>query len=187
MLAAAGLGATWVFRKARVLAIFDDLDTILLMSPLQMMLVGFRWQLMAVVAVMGGLLWAAWRYLHLWRIPHRWPWGLGYSAALALMSELGVATVVSSAFMVLVGLSMPPLGGLLSGTTAEGQAGAGPAPSWGVLMLHVLAVTLLINAGKMFPAVCYRRDATFRERLALAIALFPRGEVGACVLVMSLS
>ncbi|MBD3163427.1 MAG: sodium:proton antiporter, partial [Candidatus Eisenbacteria bacterium] len=31
MLAAAGLGATWLFRKARILAIFDDLDTVLLM------------------------------------------------------------------------------------------------------------------------------------------------------------
>ena len=40
MLAAAGLSATWVFRKARVLAIFDDLDTVLLMIPLKMMIVG---------------------------------------------------------------------------------------------------------------------------------------------------
>ena len=40
MLAAAGLSATWVFRKARILAIFDDLDTILLMIPLKMLIVG---------------------------------------------------------------------------------------------------------------------------------------------------
>ncbi len=30
MLTAAGLGTTWVFRQARILAIFDDIDTILL-------------------------------------------------------------------------------------------------------------------------------------------------------------
>jgi len=35
MLAAAGLSATWIYRKARVLAIFDDLDTILLFIPLK--------------------------------------------------------------------------------------------------------------------------------------------------------
>jgi hypothetical protein len=29
MLAAVGLSATWLFRKARILAIFDDLDTVL--------------------------------------------------------------------------------------------------------------------------------------------------------------
>jgi hypothetical protein len=37
MLAAAGLGATWLFKKARILAIFDDLDTVLLMIPLKML------------------------------------------------------------------------------------------------------------------------------------------------------
>jgi hypothetical protein len=34
MLAAAGMSATWLFAKARILAIFDDLDTVLLMIPL---------------------------------------------------------------------------------------------------------------------------------------------------------
>ena len=45
MLAAAGLKASWVYKKVQVLAIFDDLDTILLMIPLQIMMVGLRWQL----------------------------------------------------------------------------------------------------------------------------------------------
>ena len=35
MLEAAGMKDTWLFRKARVLAIFDDLDTILFMLPLK--------------------------------------------------------------------------------------------------------------------------------------------------------
>ncbi len=42
MLAAAGLGATWVFAKARVLAIFDDLDTVLLMIPLSILVIGWN-------------------------------------------------------------------------------------------------------------------------------------------------
>jgi hypothetical protein len=37
------------------------------------------------------------------------------------------------------------------------------------------------------PAFCYRQQAHWRERLALAIGLWPRGEVGAGVLVISLS
>src|SRR3989338_8990078 len=49
MLAAAGLGATWLFQKARVLAIFDDLDTVLFMIPLQMLVVGFKPELLTVV------------------------------------------------------------------------------------------------------------------------------------------
>jgi Kef-type K+ transport system membrane component KefB len=58
---------------------------------------------------------------------------------------------------------------------------------WGLIALHVLIVTLLSNLGKMFPAFCYRREADWRERLAVAVAMFPRGEVGAGVLVISLS
>lgn len=54
-----------------------------------------------------------------------------------------------------------------------------------MLIVHVLAVTLLANLGKMFPAFCYRREATGKERLALAIGMWPRGEVGTGVLVVS--
>jgi Kef-type K+ transport system membrane component KefB len=68
MLAAAGLSATWLFRKARVLAIFDDLDTVLLMIPLKMLIVGARWQLAAIVLIMAVLLWIAWRWLHVVQI-----------------------------------------------------------------------------------------------------------------------
>lgn len=53
--------------------------------------------------------------------------------------------------------------------------------------MHVLVITILSNLGKMFPAFCYRREAHWRERLAVAIGMWPRGEVGAGVLVISLS
>jgi Kef-type K+ transport system membrane component KefB len=229
MLAAAGLAATWVFRKARVLAIFDDLDTILLMIPLKMMMVGMKWQLAVIVLAIVALLWLAWRYLHAVRLPVSWPWVMLYAGILTGIceaiylssklvdemvpvhlevllpafvlgcmlarpaehdphvddareghqegpespSEQRVATIVSAFFMVLVGLSMPAI-------PREGI-------TWEVLLLHVLLVTVLSNAGKMFPTFCYRREATLRERLALSIGMFPRGEVGAGVLVVSLS
>jgi hypothetical protein len=38
----------------------------------------------------------------------------------------------------------------------------------------------------MVPALCYRHEASWRERVALAIGMWPRGEVGAGVLVVSL-
>ena len=41
--------------------------------------------------------------------------------------------------------------------------------------------------GKMVPALSYRQQARWRERLALAITMWPRGEVGAGILVISLS
>lgn len=228
MLAATGLSATWYYRKIRVLAIFDDLDTVLLMIPLKMLIVGLRWQLGVIVVIMVVLLWLAWKYLHRVRIPIAWPWVLGYAAGIALISEviytaskaisdvvpihievllpafvLGcmmarpaghdphaddareghqdgpespheqrVATVISAAFMVLVGLSMPPID----------LAGG----SWQWITVHVLIITVLANIGKMFPLFVYRKEAHWKERLAICVGMWPRGEVGAGVLIISL-
>lgn len=61
MLAAAGLKASWVYKKVQVLAIFDDLDTILLMIPLQIMMVGLHWQLGVIIIVVTFLLIFGWR------------------------------------------------------------------------------------------------------------------------------
>lgn len=251
MLAAAGLSATWVFRKARILAIFDDLDTVLLMIPLKMAMVGPRWQLAVIIVLMAAMLWMAWRYLHVVPMPITWPWVLSYAFLIAAVSEgihrgskifddsvtvhievllpafvIGcmmarppghdphvddpreghqegpespqeqkVASIVSACFMVLVGLSMPVFIGpaALEALTEETHKIAGallaatPALTVGQMALHVLVVTVLANIGKMFCALCYRREATWRERLAVAIGLWPRGEVGAGVLVLSLS
>ncbi len=232
MLAAAGLSATWVFRKARVLAIFDDLDTVLLMIPLKMMIVGLRWQMAVIVAIMAVQLWLAWRLFRSLRWSVRWPAVMTYSAVIVAVSEaiyqgsklvddvvpihievllpafvLGcmlayppgsdphrddareghqegpedvieqkVSSLISGVFMVLVGLSMPALATIMSGN----------GPGWGSIALHVIAVTLLANLGKMFPTLVYRREATWRERLAVSIGMWPRGEVGAGVLILSL-
>lgn len=229
MLAAGGLAATWVFRKARILAIFDDLDTILLMIPLKILMVGMKWQLLVIVLVIMGLLWLAWHYLHTWRLPVNWPWMMLYASvitgvceAIYLMSQLidevvpvhlevllpafvlgcllarpiehdphrttevqgsleeikasteqVVASIIAAIFMLLVGLSMPVI--------------PHDDINWSLIAGHVALITLLSNLGKMFPLLCYRQEATLRERLALSIAMFPRGEVGAGVLVVSMS
>jgi len=236
MLAAAGLSATWVFRKARVLAIFDDLDTVLLMIPLKMLMVGLAWQLGLVVVFMALLVWLAWQFLHRWAIPVTWPWVLiyavivvagcevvyqgskmidrtlpihlevllpafvlgcvmkrpagqdphcdaereGHQAGPESHSEQRAATIISAVFMVLVGLSMP----VIFGATA---AARGPQLPWTEILKHVAVITVIINLGKMFPVFCYRREAHWRERLAVAIGMWPRGEVGAGVLAVSLS
>lgn len=234
MLAAAGLGATWLFRKARVLAIFDDLNTILLLIPLKAIMIGLKWQLLVVAVITIGLLWLAWRYLDTLRWRITWPYVLTYAVAIVLLAELiylgskqidpaepihievllpafalgcvlrpppgqdphrddavegheigpesareqHVSTIVSACFMVLVGLSMPAV---------SAAGGRYPFPGWGVIAFHVVMVTLLSNIGKMFPAFCYRREAPLKHRLALAVGMFPRGEVGAGVLVIALS
>lgn len=222
MLAAAGLASTWLFRKVQVLAIFDDLDTILLMIPLKIMLVGPKPELWAVVAVIVVLLWAAYRYLH--RL--KWPTGRGWVFVYGIvLTGLCVAVekiwhihievllpafalgcilynphdpssdknhahehafiepesrgwmrfdrLVKCAFMFLVGCSLPKIS--FAGVPA-GQA-----------VLHVVLLTLLANIGKCFPLFCYKSEATFRQRLAVCVAMFPRGEVGAGVLLVAIS
>ena len=74
--------------------------------------------------------------------------------------------------MVLVGLSIPQI----QHDTLD----------WGLIASHVAFVTILSNLGKMFPFFCNRKEATIRERLALSIGMFPRGEIGAGVLVVSM-
>jgi Kef-type K+ transport system membrane component KefB len=237
MLAAAGLSGTWLFKKARVLAIFDDLDTVLLMIPLTMLMVGVAWQMGVVVLLMVVLIWLAWRYLHSWNIPATWPWVLGYATAIVAISEIlyiasklvdqqipihieillpafvlgtimkhpegtdphsddareghqegledpheqKVAGIISAIFIFLVGMNMPQIFGV------ESDGGtSGPQLSGGMIAFHVLVVTIISNLGKMFPAFVYRKEAHWKERLALAIGMWPRGEVGAGILVLAL-
>jgi len=50
----------------------------------------------------------------------------------------------------------------------------------------VILITILSNIGKCVPMMAYGDEATLRERLALSIGMFPRGEVGIGVLLVSL-
>jgi hypothetical protein len=286
MLAVAGLGSTWMFRKARILAVFDDLDTVVFMIPLKIMIVGFHWELIFVVVILFVLLSMAWKYLHNFKFKISWNWVLLYAIVITFFSEaiyfltelnnpdmpihievllpafvLGCmikrhkikidnrkmdilhtlkerksAYMVSAIFMILVGLSMPAI---LGDREAIGQSKEkkeeifaeytnlkyyndnfidradditlehtsalvvyspllssppSPLPSpvkssmpWFIVLYHVLIVTLISNLGKMFPVLCYKNEASLKERLALSIAMFPRGEVGAGVILISLS
>lgn len=258
MLAAAGLATTWMFKKTRILAIFDDLDTVILMIPLQMLIIGFKIQLLFILVVMFILVWLAWKYLDKIKLSIRWKNVIFYSIIIAgiaeliyftsktidqtvsvhievllpafvlgtmiskshnkirrnqkeedileLKSEKKVSFVLSAAFMVLVGLSMPMIegisadkaaiqkvdseivdayvGGEKENLTMEATAAK---INWKILLFHVLIVTLLSNIGKIMPAFFYRNEASWRERLAVAVAMFPRGEVGAGVLIISMS
>jgi len=112
--------------------------------------------------------------------PHRDDAREGHQEGPESETEQRASTIISAIFMVLVGLSMPAFFGGKADSTA-------PQLTWSEIALHVLVVTVIINLGKMYPAFCYRREAHWRERLAVAIGMWPRGEVGAGVLAVSLS
>ena len=261
MLAAAGLSGTWLYKKAKTLIIFDDLNTLMLLLPLKFLLVSKNAEMALLVFLAMGLFWAAWRYLYVARrpikLPVRWPWVIFYSVTISAVveglnignkaidtnvplnlevlvpafivgtliarapqtglqadhthaspqqgldsaQEQRVSTLVSACFMALVGLSLPPLANLPlnsmhTGTIMAGKYEGVPPdvlaqlqkfPGWSIIVIHVLILTALSNLGKMVPAFWYRNEAGGRECLALSIGMYPRGEVGAAVLLVSLS
>ena len=229
MLAAIGLKSSWMYKKIQVLAIFDDLDTILLMIPLQIMMIGLRWQLIIVVLIVFLLLSFGWKQLGKYNWRQDWKAILFYSLLVfiatqslyliskSLYGEAGsihievllpafmvgmimkhkeidtpvehkVATGISFLFMFLVGMSMPHFIGVDFAETQAGEysvTGSQEMMPWGVIIFHVLIVSLLSNIGKLFPVFFYR-DRKFSERLALSIGMFTRGEVGAGVIFIAL-
>lgn len=87
MLASAGLKNSWVYQKTRVLAIFDDLDTILLMIPLQIFMIGWRWQLAVVAVVVFACLWIGWTKLNKYEMQQDWSSVLGYATLLVFLCQ----------------------------------------------------------------------------------------------------
>ena len=229
LLAAIGLKSSWMYKKIQVLAIFDDLDTILLMIPLQIMMIGLRWQLIIVVLIVFLLLSFGWKQLGKYNWRQDWKAILFYSFLVfiatqslyliskSLYGEAGsihievllpafivgmimkhkeidtpvehkVATGISFLFMFLVGMSMPHFIGVDFAETQAGEysvTGSQEMMPWGMIIFHVLIVSLLSNIGKLFPVFFYR-DRKFSERLALSIGMFTRGEVGAGVIFIAL-
>ena len=225
---AAPTSAGILFRKIQVLAIFDDLDTILLMIPLQILMIGLRWQMFAIVAIVVVLLAVGWRWQATWDVRQDWKRILGLSIVVCTLTqavylitkhwygaensihievllpafvvgmlmrhrhidtrvEQRVATGVSFLFMLLVGMSMPLVTGAEADTAASAASvtASQPMMPWGILLLHVVAVSFLSNLGKLVPLFFYR-DRKLSERLALSVGMFTRGEVGAGVIFIAL-
>jgi Kef-type K+ transport system membrane component KefB len=215
MLKAGGLARTWVFKQVQSLAIFDDIVTIVLLAFLQIMLIGPSPALAEAILLILGLLWAAYAWQHSLKLPSGQVWLAAYAVVVtaaqwglhhAFGISIGVilpafvlgAVLVSGNvvhdtdspdrrhsrgliwmdraikgfFMFLVGCSLPRV------------EVAAMAP-W-LVAAHVLALLILSNLGKCFLVLCYRDEASLRARWALSVAMFPRGEVGAGVLLMAI-
>ena len=226
MLAAIGLQKSWIYQKIQVLAIFDDLDTILLMIPLQIAMIGMQWQMGAILVVVILLLWIGWKKMSSYSLRSDWKSLLFYAAltygatyiiyiltghffgeegsvyieVLLPAFVLGMvmkhshgtskaddraASFVSLLFMLLVGMSMPLIHVDAVPEQSTSVIATLPMPGWGIIVLHVLVVSLLSNIGKLVPMLFYRNHS-LKERLALSVGMFTRGEVGAGVIFIAL-
>jgi Kef-type K+ transport system membrane component KefB len=224
MLAAAGLAATWVFRKVEILAILDDMDTVLLLIPLQFLLSGPKPSLFVIIFFSILLLFLAWRFLHQIRLPSSRVWLLLYSVILTTIIHLSYSQLdieleillpafvvgcmlynphdaridtekkyshehthieakekplmfldrgIKIIFMLLVGMLLPKL--------------ELHSFNYWVIGWHVLMITIVSNLGKCAPLFFYKDESTFKERLAVCVGMFPRGEVGAGVLALAIA
>jgi hypothetical protein len=230
MLAAIGLRTSWIYKKIQVLAIFDDLDTILLMIPLQIIMIGIKWQMGAVALIVFILLYWGWKEMGSFNIKQDSFSVLFYSAAIVSLTwglhyittsflgegegihievllpafvlgmlmrpvhidskkERVISNSVSMFFMLLVGLSMPVFFGengvAECATSSDSILGCQPMLPASGIILHVFAVSILSNVGKLVPLLFYR-DRLIEERLALSIGMFTRGEVGAGIIFIAL-
>ena len=226
MLAAIGLQKSWIYQKIQVLAIFDDLDTILLMIPLQIAMIGMQWQMGAILVVVILLLWIGWKKMSSYSLRSDWKSLLFYAAltygatyiiyiltghffgeegsvhieVLLPAFVLGMvmkhshgtskaddraASFVSLLFMLLVGMRMPLIHVDAVPEQSTSVIATLPMPGWGIIVLHVLVVSLLSNIGKLVPMLFYRNHS-LKERLALSVGMFTRGEVGAGVIFIAL-
>lgn len=87
MLAALRLKSSWMYKKIQVLAIFDDLDTILLMIPLQVFMIGMKWQMAVILTVVIFLLVFGWKQMGRYGMRRDWKAILGYSVIVIVFTQ----------------------------------------------------------------------------------------------------
>lgn len=87
MLAALRLKSSWMYKKIQVLAIFDDLDTILLMIPLQVFMIGMKWQMALILTVVIFLLVFGWKQMGRYGMRQDWKAILGYSVIVIVFTQ----------------------------------------------------------------------------------------------------
>ncbi len=223
MLAAAGLAMTWLFKKVEILAILDDVDTMLLLIPLQFLLGGTRWALLSVAFFIVILVILAWKFLHQIRLPSGRIWLFVYGFLLAISlrwiaHQINVELEILLPAFVLGCMLYNPHDPRITGPKAYYHEHAFIEPEEKplrlfdrtikmlfmflvglllpkiafstlnicMLVFHVSLITLLSNLGKCFPIFCYKNEASIKERIAVGIGMFPRGEVGAGILVLAI-
>ena len=87
MLAALKLKSSWMYKKIQVLAIFDDLDTILLMIPLQIAMIGMKWQMAAILIVVIALIVFGWKKMDHYKMKQDWKAILIYSVLVIVFTQ----------------------------------------------------------------------------------------------------
>ena len=183
MLAALSLQKSWIYQKIQVLAIFDDLDTILLMIPLQVAMIGLKWQMGAVLFVVCLLLWLGWKYMSRLNVPQGWKSILSYAIftyGMTLAVYVATEHFFGAEGSIHIEVLLPAfvLGMIIKNRHVEGKQEERVSTAISLLFMLLVGMSMpLINAGE-----------TEGETLSIigALPMMPWGELALHVVLVSL-
>lgn len=186
MLAALHLKSSWMYRKIQVLAIFDDLDTILLMIPLQIAMVGLRWQMLAVVTIVTLLLVVGWRKLGCYDLRQDRKAVLVYAVAVYALTQ-GLHAVTAAMFGESGGIHIEVLlpafvlGMTMRHRPADSAADARAASAVSFLFMFLVGVSM-----PLFVSVQHSEASVGALSVTGSQPMLPWGTIAVHVLIVSL-
>ena len=186
MLAAMNLQRSWIYQKAQTLAIFDDLDTIILMVPLQVAMIGeFNWQMLAMLTTIFVLFFVGWRYMSRLKIPQNWSAIFTY-AVLVYGATLLIYTVTKHFFgdkgAIHIEVLLPAFifGMMIKNRHVGGKRGA--------RVSSAISIVFMLLVGMSMPLIDFDQSAATSNSTSLisSIPMMSGGEIALHVLVMTL-
>lgn len=186
MLAAMNLQKSWIYQKAQTLAIFDDLDTIILMVPLQVAMIGeFNWQMLAMLTTIFVLFFVGWRYMSRLKIPQSWSAIFTY-AVLVYGATLLIYTVTKHFFgdkgAIHIEVLLPAFifGMMIKNRHVGGKRGA--------RVSSAISIVFMLLVGMSMPLIDFDQSAATSNSTSLisSIPMMSGGEIALHVLVMTL-
>ena len=186
MLAAMNLQRSWIYQKAQTLAIFDDLDTIILMVPLQVAMIGeFNWQMLAMLTTIFALFFVGWRYMSRLKIPQNWSAIFTY-AVLVYGATLLIYTVTKHFFgdkgAIHIEVLLPAFifGMMIKNRHVGGKRGA--------RVSSAISIVFMLLVGMSMPLIDFDQSAATSDSTSLisSIPMMSGGEIALHVLVITL-
>lgn len=153
MLAAIGMSTSWIYKKIQVLAVFDDLDTILLMIPLQIMMVGLKFEMLAILVIVTILLAFGWRKLDNFDCNQKW-----WAITLYAIVIYGITWLINHLFGIHIEILLPAfvMGMVIKNRHVENKLDTkiSTGISFMFMLLVGLSMPCFMGAADIFSAAC---------------------------------
>jgi hypothetical protein len=186
MLAAMKLQKSWIYQKAQTLAIFDDLDTIILMVPLQVAMIGeFNWQMLAMLTTIFALFFVGWRYMSRLDIPQNWYAVFTY-AVLVYGATLLIYTVTKHFFgdkgAIHIEVLLPAF---IFGMIIKYRHIGGKTEE---RISSIVSIVFMLLVGMSMPLIDFKQSGAVSDSASLisSIPMMSGGEIALHVLVVTL-